>query len=93
MESVSPQSCEVERQKAVLEAERLPNSGVFIPQCNVDGSFQAVQCHDEAQYCWCVFVDTGRPIPGTSSKASNKNDCSPTAMSDDNGAIRLFEGK
>ncbi|XP_072018955.1 SPARC-related modular calcium-binding protein 1-like isoform X2 [Amphiura filiformis] len=89
---VGPQSCEVERQKAIFEAERLPNSGVFIPQCKNDGSFKAVQCHDEAQYCWCVYVDTGRPIPGTSSKASNKEDCNPNALSGGTGDGRIFEG-
>ncbi|XP_033636141.1 SPARC-related modular calcium-binding protein 1-like isoform X2 [Asterias rubens] len=85
-------SCQAERQRASLKAELFPDSGVFIPQCNADGSYKAVQCHDEAQYCWCVYVDTGRPIPGTSTPASTQQfHCNEMAMSKGSTGIRLFK--
>ncbi|XP_071833253.1 SPARC-related modular calcium-binding protein 2-like isoform X12 [Apostichopus japonicus] len=70
-------SCSVEFQRATAEATR--DTGVFIPQCDEDGSYMPVQCHDEAEYCWCAYVDTGRPIPGSSSRRPFKADCDPTA--------------
>lgn len=87
-------SCQAERQRASLKAEMFPDSGVFIPQCNADGSYKAVQCHDEAQYCWCVYVDTGRPIPGTSTPASTQQfHCNENAMSKGSTGIRVFKGQ
>ncbi|XP_038071538.1 SPARC-related modular calcium-binding protein 1-like isoform X2 [Patiria miniata] len=84
-------SCEAERQRATKRAELLPKSGVFIPQCHEDGAYKAVQCHDEAGYCWCVYVDTGRPIPGTSTAASTQEfNCNADAMSRGPAGIRVF---
>ncbi|XP_071504825.1 SPARC-related modular calcium-binding protein 1-like isoform X1 [Diadema antillarum] len=74
-------SCETERRQALEEIERSPTSGIFVPQCTTTGDYRAAQCHEQAQYCWCVYVDTGRPIPGTSAKSSTKEDCSPLATS------------
>uniref|UniRef100_A0A8B9NBT5 Thyroglobulin type-1 domain-containing protein n=1 Tax=Accipiter nisus TaxID=211598 RepID=A0A8B9NBT5_9AVES len=27
------------------------------------GLYKPVQCHQSTGYCWCVLVDTGRPLP------------------------------
>ncbi|XP_065051784.1 SPARC-related modular calcium-binding protein 1-like isoform X1 [Rhopilema esculentum] len=37
----------------------------YVPRCADDGSFQPVQCHVKAGYCWCVN-NYGQKIPGTS---------------------------
>ena len=39
--------------------------GEFIPQCEEDGSYSAIQCWFSTGYCWCVDED-GIEIPGTS---------------------------
>uniref|UniRef100_A0A3Q0SFT4 Thyroglobulin type-1 domain-containing protein n=1 Tax=Amphilophus citrinellus TaxID=61819 RepID=A0A3Q0SFT4_AMPCI len=40
----------------------------FIPECTADGRYSPVQCHTSTGYCWCVRVDSGRPLPGTSAR-------------------------
>ncbi|XP_054469765.1 SPARC-related modular calcium-binding protein 1 isoform X2 [Anoplopoma fimbria] len=59
-------SCDQERQSALDEARQNPREAIFIPDCGPGGLYKAVQCHQSTGYCWCVLVDTGRPIPGTS---------------------------
>ncbi|XP_030074648.1 SPARC-related modular calcium-binding protein 1 isoform X1 [Microcaecilia unicolor] len=63
-----PPSCERERRDALDEARQHQHEGAFIPECEGDGSFRSVQCHQATGYCWCVRTDTGKPIPGTSSR-------------------------
>ncbi|XP_033014349.1 SPARC-related modular calcium-binding protein 1-like isoform X2 [Lacerta agilis] len=63
-----PPSCEQERREAIDEARQHQQEGTFIPECEGDGTYKAVQCHQATGYCWCVRVDTGRPIPGTSTR-------------------------
>ena len=47
-----------------------------MPRCADDGSFQPVQCHVKAGYCWCVNK-YGQKIPGTSrAMRYGKPDCS-----------------
>ncbi|XP_078133188.1 SPARC-related modular calcium-binding protein 1 isoform X3 [Sander vitreus] len=59
-------SCDQERQSALEEARQNPREAIFIPDCGPEGLYKPVQCHQSTGYCWCVLVDTGRPIPGTS---------------------------
>ena len=40
--------------------------GRFIPRCDSDGLYERKQCHGSIGSCWCVNVETGDPIPGTS---------------------------
>ncbi|KAE8294938.1 SPARC-related modular calcium-binding protein 1 Secreted modular calcium-binding protein 1 [Larimichthys crocea] len=40
----------------------------FIPECTADGRYSPVQCHAATGYCWCVRVESGRPLPGTSER-------------------------
>uniref|UniRef100_A0ABM5ERI3 SPARC-related modular calcium-binding protein 1-like isoform X3 n=1 Tax=Pogona vitticeps TaxID=103695 RepID=A0ABM5ERI3_9SAUR len=63
-----PPSCEQERREAIEEARQHQQEGTFVPECEGDGTYKAVQCHQATSYCWCVRVDTGRPIPGTSTR-------------------------
>ncbi|XP_026571241.1 SPARC-related modular calcium-binding protein 1-like isoform X3 [Pseudonaja textilis] len=63
-----PPSCEQERREAIHEAHQHQQEGTFIPACEGDGTYKEVQCHQATGYCWCVRVDTGRPIPGTSTR-------------------------
>ncbi|KAF7242320.1 SPARC-related modular calcium-binding protein 1 [Varanus komodoensis] len=64
-----PPSCEQERREAIDEARQHQQEGTFIPECEGDGTYKAVQCHQATGYCWCVRVDTGRPVPGTSTRS------------------------
>lgn len=34
----------------------------------MDGRYKRAQCYRSTGYCWCVHEDTGKPIPGTSTK-------------------------
>ncbi|CAH1262907.1 SMOC1 [Branchiostoma lanceolatum] len=61
--------CELDRQKALDDQRRSP-PGLYIPECNPDGSYKSEQCHKDTGYCWCVVRSTGRPIPGTSTQHS-----------------------
>ncbi|XP_033891743.2 SPARC-related modular calcium-binding protein 1-like isoform X1 [Acipenser ruthenus] len=62
-------SCDLERQTAPEEArQRDPRDAIFIPECGLAGLYKPVQCHQSTGYCWCVLVDSGRPIPGTATR-------------------------
>ncbi|KAB0361773.1 hypothetical protein FD754_005929, partial [Muntiacus muntjak] len=63
-------SCDQEQQSALEEARQPKNDNVVIPECAHGGLYKPVQCHPSTGYCWCVLVDTGRPIPGTSTRLS-----------------------
>ncbi|KAI2654600.1 SPARC-related modular calcium-binding protein 1 [Labeo rohita] len=77
-------SCDQERQTAQDEARQNPREAIFIPDCGLQGLYKPVQCHQSTGYCWCVLVDTGRPIPGTSARYK-KPEC--------DSAARCPEGK
>ncbi|XP_026133769.1 SPARC-related modular calcium-binding protein 2-like isoform X3 [Carassius auratus] len=61
-------SCDQEKLLAQEEARQNKNGAVFMPDCAHGGLYKPVQCHPPTGYCWCVLVDTGRPIPGTSTR-------------------------
>ncbi|XP_041430658.1 SPARC-related modular calcium-binding protein 1 isoform X6 [Xenopus laevis] len=61
-------SCDQERQSALEEAKLNPREGIVIPECAPGGLYKPVQCHQSTGYCWCVLVDNGRPLPGTSTR-------------------------
>ena len=54
-----------------------PPPGRYVPQCDVNGRFHAVQCQDSTGYCWCVDTD-GKEIPRTHVKG--KPSCSVPGM-------------
>lgn len=64
----SPQTCERERAALMAKVHVLWQEERFIPKCSADGRYSPIQCHVTTGYCWCVRVDTGRPLPGTSAR-------------------------
>lgn len=38
---------------------------VLIPECTADGQYKVIQCHQEANSCWCVNPITGKGIKET----------------------------
>ncbi|XP_052432966.1 SPARC-related modular calcium-binding protein 1 [Carassius gibelio] len=68
-------TCEHERTSMLAESTIQGSEERFIPECSADGKYRAVQCHSSTGYCWCVRVDSGRPIPGTSAR-NQLPDCS-----------------
>jgi len=61
----------VECEKARIDAAReamAVSEGLFIPECDRMGKYLPVQCYKSEGYCWCVDPDSGRPIPGTSTR-------------------------
>ncbi|XP_057716239.1 SPARC-related modular calcium-binding protein 1 isoform X3 [Corythoichthys intestinalis] len=85
-------SCDQERQSALDEARQNPREAVFIPDCGPGGLYKAVQCHQSTGYCWCVLVDTGRPIPGTSTRYQTP-ECDNAALSRSSDTEDLFQGR
>uniref|UniRef100_A0A8C8SWD7 SPARC related modular calcium binding 2 n=1 Tax=Pelusios castaneus TaxID=367368 RepID=A0A8C8SWD7_9SAUR len=88
----SASSCDQELQSALEEAKQPQKDNVFIPECAQGGLYKPVQCHPSTGYCWCVLVDTGRPIPGTSTryeqpKCDNSARALPTKTKD------LYKGR
>ncbi|XP_046859488.1 SPARC-related modular calcium-binding protein 1-like isoform X2 [Xenia sp. Carnegie-2017] len=71
----TPRSC-AEHKKRALKAIRerdLLQMGIFIPNCNKDGSYTGVQCTRNKFVCWCVDVN-GVEIDRTRS-SGRKPDC------------------
>jgi len=66
----SPQTCERERERMLLLSQVRPvgQGERFIPECAAGGRYSPVQCHTATGYCWCVRVDSGRPLPGTAAQ-------------------------
>ncbi|KAM9355899.1 SPARC-related modular calcium-binding protein 1 isoform 3-T3 [Pholidichthys leucotaenia] len=85
-------SCDQERQSALDEARQNPREAIFIPDCGPGGLYKAVQCHQSTGYCWCVLVDTGRPIPGTSTRYQTP-ECNGTARSRISETEDPFQGR
>ncbi|KAM7412581.1 hypothetical protein PAMA_020116 [Pampus argenteus] len=66
--TVNPQTCERERASLLSQMRSARQEERFIPECTADGLYSSVQCHVATGYCWCVRVDSGRPLPGTSTR-------------------------
>ena len=52
----APPSCAEERKrvfKSIREGDLL-RLGLFIPECDPDGSYSEVQCSQNKRLCWCV---------------------------------------
>ncbi|XP_018516015.1 SPARC-related modular calcium-binding protein 1 isoform X2 [Lates calcarifer] len=71
----SPQTCERERASLLSQKHLAWQEERFIPVCTTDGRYNPVQCHRATGYCWCVRVDSGRPLSGTSAR-NHVPDCS-----------------
>ncbi|XP_031160072.1 SPARC-related modular calcium-binding protein 1-like isoform X1 [Sander lucioperca] len=62
------QMCERERALLLSQMSSSWQEEHFIPECSADGRYNPVQCYAATGYCWCVRVDSGRPVPGTSAR-------------------------
>ncbi|XP_038634628.1 uncharacterized protein nid2a isoform X4 [Scyliorhinus canicula] len=59
-----------------------PHSGVHIPECDEDGNFRPLQCHDSTGHCWCVD-ERGQEIPGTrTSPGTGQPQCGQPAQTE-----------
>ncbi|XP_045700157.1 SPARC-related modular calcium-binding protein 2 isoform X1 [Phyllostomus hastatus] len=85
-------SCDQEQQSALEEARQPKNDNVVVPECAHGGLYKPVQCHPSTGYCWCVLVDTGRPIPGTSTRYKQPK-CDHTARAHPAKARDLYRGR
>ncbi|XP_028422221.1 SPARC-related modular calcium-binding protein 1 isoform X4 [Perca flavescens] len=85
-------SCDQERQSTLDEARQNPREAIFIPDCGPGGLYKPVQCHQSTGYCWCVLVDTGRPIPGTSTRYQTP-ECDGAARSRISDTEDPFQGR
>uniref|UniRef100_A0A670I6X5 SPARC related modular calcium binding 2 n=1 Tax=Podarcis muralis TaxID=64176 RepID=A0A670I6X5_PODMU len=85
-------SCDQELQSALEEAKQPQKDNVFIPECASGGLYKPVQCHPSTGYCWCVLVDTGRPIPGTSTRYEQPK-CDNSARAHPSKTKDLFKGR
>ncbi|XP_028639320.1 SPARC-related modular calcium-binding protein 2 [Grammomys surdaster] len=88
----SASSCDQEHQSALEEAKQPKNDNVVIPECAHGGLYKPVQCHPSTGYCWCVLVDTGRPIPGTSTRYEQPK-CDNTARAHPAKARDLYKNR
>nr|XP_013801517.1 PREDICTED: SPARC-related modular calcium-binding protein 2 [Apteryx mantelli mantelli] len=88
----SASSCDQELQSALEEAKQPQKDNVFIPECAQGGLYKPVQCHPSTGYCWCVLVDTGRPIPGTSTRYEQPK-CDNSARAHPTKTKDLYKGR
>ncbi|XP_032072819.1 SPARC-related modular calcium-binding protein 2 isoform X3 [Thamnophis elegans] len=88
----SAASCDQELQSALEEAKQPQKDNVFIPECANGGLYKPVQCHPSTGYCWCVLVDTGRPIPGTSTRYEQPK-CDNSARAHPSNTRDVFKGR
>nr|XP_033794534.1 SPARC-related modular calcium-binding protein 2 isoform X2 [Geotrypetes seraphini] len=88
----SVSSCDQEHQAALDEVKQPKNDNVFIPECAQGGLYKPVQCHPSTGYCWCVLVDTGRPIPGTSTRHEQPK-CDTSARAHPTKRKDLYKGR
>ena len=67
--------CTAVREKALNKSQGL--LGALVPQCESDGSFSAIQCHEGS--CWCVNTTTGESTSALAAPGSlGSLDCAPT---------------
>ena len=46
--------------RAQFNATGRPLLGAYVPQCDSDGHYSPVQCHEG--FCWCAHTQTGLPL-------------------------------
>lgn len=59
--------------KLALGVLTVASVGVYVPECNRDGSFNQIQCHQATGYCWCVD-EKGIEMPRTRTRGTPKCD-------------------
>ncbi|XP_048515303.1 SPARC-related modular calcium-binding protein 2 isoform X2 [Athalia rosae] len=73
-EETEANDCISDRKSVLEDQKQNAESKFYVPQCTPDGRYSKVQCY--SGYCWCVYQDSGKPIPGTSVKDGSPN-CNP----------------
>uniref|UniRef100_A0A8C7FJT0 Nidogen 2 n=1 Tax=Oncorhynchus kisutch TaxID=8019 RepID=A0A8C7FJT0_ONCKI len=48
-----------------ISPEGYPIPGVFVPECDEQGQYRALQCHGSTGHCWCVDSRGGQERAGT----------------------------
>lgn len=80
-----------ECQRKYLEVtSKGPLIGAYIPQCDKNGAFSAMQCHASTGHCWCVDLNTGKEIENTK-KGPGQGQPSCKYEDIDGGDIFCFE--
>ena len=83
-------NCEVEvdfaKQKKISNQFKF----VFIPKCDVNGSYDVMQKHPETGERWCVDRMTGALIEGTKTKAGQPDPQCTGAANSAQGKQRVF---
>lgn len=64
--------CQAHRQQ-VLGPTGIAPLGVYVPQCNPDGSYNHTQCQSGGPLCWCVDGN-GKEVTGTRQPGNPKCD-------------------
>uniref|UniRef100_A0A8C0GPM0 SPARC related modular calcium binding 1 n=1 Tax=Chelonoidis abingdonii TaxID=106734 RepID=A0A8C0GPM0_CHEAB len=82
-----PPSCEQERLEALEEIQQHQQEGTFVPECEGDDTYKPIQCHQATGYCWCVQANTGRPVPGTSTRSVSNCESDAAAKSAEMGSL------
>jgi hypothetical protein len=54
----APPSCTEERKRVFksIRERHLLRVGIFIPDCDADGSYSEMQCSQNKRLCWCVDI-------------------------------------
>ncbi|KRY60969.1 Mesocentin [Trichinella britovi] len=68
MDSCSETLCHKMRREHFLQK----NVEAYLPECDENGDFDSLQCHQHAGECWCVDSDTGKEIAGTKKSISEE---------------------
>lgn len=72
----SESPCHQARQR-VLGLLELSSPRLFVPECDTDGSYKQIQCHESTGFCWCVdnygHEILGTRITGTPTCLSRRN--------------------
>uniref|UniRef100_A0A3Q3ETM2 Thyroglobulin type-1 domain-containing protein n=1 Tax=Labrus bergylta TaxID=56723 RepID=A0A3Q3ETM2_9LABR len=66
--------CEIHRDSVPGPRGPRPHVGQYIPACDEDGRYEAMQCHGSSGHCWCVDRN-GQEIPGSRSGTGSRPMC------------------
>lgn len=71
--SAPPTMCQKERALA-LGWDNKPKDGVFVPDCDSEGSYNPIQCLKSEGPCWCVD-ENGKEVSATRNENGKPDDC------------------
>ncbi|XP_072031734.1 papilin-like isoform X2 [Amphiura filiformis] len=56
--------CQRHRNRLLVDTQTSTQPGQYVPQCNLDGEYEEMQCYTSTGFCWCVNKN-GEEIDGT----------------------------